>query len=215
MGIGCYPTIVKALFLFLFLCIANYSHGEEKKQASSPTSEHEGATQLCPLCKMPGRANLFAGTVSRCPLTCSKLCCKGKSIVLVIEGIIDSNGASQINSALSVLDGVQPQNTSPDSSHVRIRYAPKKITKEKLRDIIRRCGFGITGEQETYAIEGLNTQALADEVEAAIRTEPGIASIEAVCHINQKAIVVFDPLKTSTQKIAAAINSTPCRVMRP
>ncbi len=206
---------MKALFLFLFLCIANYSPGEEKKQVPPPTSENEGATQLCPLCKLPGRANLFAGTVSRCPLTCSKLCCKGKSVVLVVEGIIDSNGASRINSALSVLDGVQPQNTSPDSSHVRIRYAPKKITKEKLRDIIRRCGFGISGEQETYAIEGLNTRALADKVEAAIRKEPGITSIETVCPVNQKAIVVFDPLKTNTQKIAAAINSTPCRVMRP
>ena len=205
---------MKALFLFLFLCIANYSPGEEKKQVPPPPSENEGATQLCPLCKLPGRANLFAGTV-RCPLTCSKLCCKGKSIVLVIEGIIDSNGASRINSALSGLDGVQPQNTSPDSSHVRIRYAPKKITKEKLREIIRRCGFGITGEQETYTIEGLNTRALADKVEAAIRKEPGITSIETVCAVNQKAIVVFDPLKTNTQKIAAAINSTPCRVMRP
>jgi len=98
---------------------------------------------------------------------------------------------------------------------VRIRYAPEKITKAKLRNIIRGCGFEITGEQKTFAVEGLNTRALADNVEAAIRKEPGVTTIETVCPASQKAIVVFDPLQTSVQKIAAAINSTSCRVISP
>ena len=206
---------MKALFLVLVLCIASSSPGEEKNQTIPPASGNKEIKQPCPLCKLPGRAHLFAGTVSRCPPTCSKPCCKARSVVLVVERVIDSQGAGRITSALSVLEDVKPHYTIPDSRCVRIRYAPEKITKEKLRDVIQRCGFRITGEQETYAIEGLNTRALADKVEAAIRKEPGIASIETVCPVNQKAIVIFDPLKTNSQKIADAINSTPCRVMRP
>tara|TARA_B100000963_G_scaffold74174_1_gene62293 strand:- start:1825 stop:2445 length:621 start_codon:yes stop_codon:yes gene_type:complete len=204
---------VKALFLVLVLCIASSSHGEESKHTIPPTSGNEKIKQPCPLCKLPGRAHLFAGTVSRCPPTCAKPCCKGRSVVFVVEESIDSQGAGRITTALSVLEGVQPQNTSPDSCNVRIRYAPEKITKGKLREVIQRCGFRVTGEQETFTIEGLNTRALADKVEAAIRKEPGITSIETVCPVNQKAIVVFDPLKTNSRKIADAINSTPCRVV--
>lgn len=202
-------------FLSLFFLITNFSQGEEKKQAISPTPGSERSKQPCPLCKLPGRASLFAGGVTKCPLNCSNLCCDGTSVVLVLRGVIDPSGASRITTALSALEGVLPEGTIPDSGHVRIRYAPDKITKEKLRNTIIGCGFGITGEQKTFAIEGLNTSALADKVEAAIRKEPGVAFVETVCPASQKAIVIFDPLQTSILKIAAAINSTSCRVSNP
>jgi len=202
-------------FLSLFLLVTNFSQGEEKKQVISPTAENQRSKQPCPLCKLPGRAALFAGGVTKCPPNCRNLCCDGTSVVLVLRGVIDPSGASRITTALSALEGVLPQSTFSDSGHVRIRYAPEKITKAKLRNIIRGCGFEITGEQKTFAVEGLNTRALADNVEAAIRKEPGVTTIETVCPASQKAIVVFDPLQTSVQKIAAAINSTSCRVISP
>lgn len=208
--------IVKLLLLFFpFLLLADLSVGQKKQGNTPPSAEAEGAISPCPLCKFPGRAALFAGTATRCRPDCGKLCCKGTSVVLVVQGITDANRSSQITGALSALEGVMPVSTSPKSGLVKVTYAPEKVTRGTLRSVIRGCGFKITGEQKTFAIEGLTSRSLAERVEEAILREPGIAAIEAVCSVSQRAVVVFDPEQTTTRKITAAINSTPCRVINP
>ena len=207
---------MKTVFcLALSLLSAMLVMAEEGKQKPLPPVKAGTPGKNCPLCKLPGRAALFAGATRPCPTNCLSLCCKGREVVFIVEDKIGPTGTSRINAALSAIEGAQAESISPQSDRVALRYAPNKVTRMQLRKLISGCGSQITGEQETFSLEGLTTEKLAAIVEKAIQSEPGVNRIEAVCHRSGKAIVIFDPDRTSIRKIAATINSTPCKVALP
>ena len=87
------------LRLTLPLLIAALAVAEEKETAPLPA----GKTALtekksCPLCKLPGRAALFAGNAKagKCITDCADLCCKGAELVLLLEGIANKDGARRV-----------------------------------------------------------------------------------------------------------------------
>ncbi|MFP6884630.1 MAG: cation transporter [Roseibacillus sp.] len=204
------------LCLFLPLLTTTLTLAEGKKTPATPAGD--GATikkKSCPLCKLPGRAALFAGAARPCPTDCTKLCCKGTEVVFVVKGVTDAAGVRKITGALAGLEGVQIENVSHESGRAVLRHAPDKITRTQLREIIIGCGYQVTGEQAAFSLEGLTTEKLAAAVESAIRAAPGVTGIETVCHKSGRAIVVFDPVRTTPRKIAAAINATPCKVVIP
>ena len=204
------------LRLPLPLLVAALAVAEEKGTAPAPAGKAAiTETKSCPLCKLPGRASLFAGTVKPCPADCTKLCCMGTKVVFVLKGVADTTTTRKITGALAGLEGVQITNASHEPGRVALRYAPDKVTRAQLRNIITGSGYQVTGEQATFSLRGLTTEKLATTVENAILADPGVKGIEAVCHKRGRAIVVFDPRKTTPQKIAAAIHTTPCRVVTP
>ena len=204
------------LRLPLPLLVAALAVAEEKETASAPAGKTAiTETKSCPLCKLPGRASLFAGTVRPCPADCTKLCCTGTKVVFVLKGVTGTAAARKITGALAGLEGVQITNARHEPGRIALRHAPDKVTRAQLRNIITGSGYQVTGEQATFSLRGLTTAKLAATVETAILTDPGVTGIEAVCNKSGKAIVVFNPTKTSPQKITTAIHTTPCRVVTP
>ena len=95
------------LRLTLPLLVAALAVAEEKETAPLPA----GKTALtekksCPLCKLPGRAALFAGNAKtgKCITDCADLCCKGAELVLLLEGIANKDGARRV---IAALDGLK------------------------------------------------------------------------------------------------------------
>ena len=206
------------LRLPLPLLVAALAVAEEKETAPPPAGKAAlTEKKSCPLCKLPGRAALFAGNAKagKCITDCADLCCKGRKVVFIVDGMTGPTGIHRINTALSSVEGAQAESITPQSGRVVLRYAPDQMTRMQLRKLISGCGYKVTGEQETFSLEGLTTKKLASTVEKAIRSDPGVHGIEAVCYRSGKAIVIFDPDRTSIRKIAAVINSTPCKVQLP
>jgi copper chaperone CopZ len=204
------------LCIFLPLLAPTLTLAEGEKPPATPAGEISPIRKKsCPLCKLPGRAALFAGAARPCPADCARLRCKGTEVVFVVKGVTDAAGARKITGALAEREGVQIENVSHESGRAVLRHAPDKVTRTQLREIIMGCGYQVTGEQAAFSLEGLTTEKLAAAVESAIRAAPGVTGIETVCHKSGRAIVVFDPVRTSPRKIAAAINATPCKVVIP
>ena len=94
---------------------------------------------------------------------------------------------------------------SHHGAHFRLER-PKSIETDALCALYDALGWSAYTK---------DPEKLAAAVESAIRAAPGVTGIETVCHKSGRAIVVFDPVRTSPRKIAAAINATPCKVVIP
>ena len=111
------------LRLTLPLLVAALAVAEEKETAPLPA----GKTALtekksCPLCKLPGRAALFAGNAKtgKCITDCADLCCNGAELVVLLEGIAHQDGARRVIAALDGLKEVKVKGVLADTGHKMI-----------------------------------------------------------------------------------------------
>ena len=204
------------LRLTLPLLIAALAVAEEKETAPLPA----GKTALtekksCPLCKLPGRAALFAGNAKagKCITDCADLCCKGTELVLLLEGIANQDGARRVTAALDGLKEVKVKGVLADTGRTILNYNTKQLTAAQVRGILERAGFKVTGELCTFKIAGLGKPGATDVLVEALASTTGVSAIDTVCQSTGQAIIEYDPAKTSPQRLAAAINATPCKVI--
>ncbi len=206
------------LRLTLPLLIAALAVAEEKETAPLPA----GKTALtekksCPLCKLPGRAALFAGNAKaeKCITDCADLCCKGAELVLLLEGIANKDGARRVIAALDGLKEVKVKGVLADTGRTILNYNTKQLTAAQVRGILERAGLKVVGELYTFKIAGLEKPGAAEVLVEALASTTGVSAIDTVCQSTGQAIIEYDPAKTSPRRLAAVINSTPCKVALP
>ena len=206
------------LRLTLPLLIAALAVAEEKETAPLPA----GKTALtekksCPLCKLPGRAALFAGNAKagKCITDCADLCCKGAELVLLLEGIANKDGARRVIAALDGLKEVKVKGVLADTGRTILNYNTKQLTAAQVRGILERAGLKVVGELYTFKIAGLEKPGAAEVLVEALASTTGVSAIDTVCQSTGQAIIEYDPAKTSPRRLAAVLNSTPCKVALP
>jgi copper chaperone CopZ len=64
-------------------------------------------------------------------------------LVLKIEGMHCTSCALNIDGALEDLDGVRSATTSYAKSEVTVKFDEKKVTKEKIVQVVEREGYSI------------------------------------------------------------------------
>ena len=206
----------KLLCLPLSLLVAALAVAEEKETAPAPAGKAAiTKTKSCPLCKLPGRAALFAGSAKagKCITDCADLCCKGTELVLLLEGIANQDGARQVTAALGELKDVKVKGVLAESGRTILNYNTTQLTAAQVRGILERAGFKVAGELCTFKIAGLGKPGAADVLVAALASTTGVSAIDTVCQATGQAIIEYDPAKTSPRRLAAAINATPCKVI--
>lgn len=193
---------MKSIILPLLLLALSPVALAEDKPAAPPVKKD------CPLCKLPGRAALFAGGPAACPADCTKLCCKGTAVTYLVEGLVCARCTNKVTTALTKIEGVEVESVSHESGQAVLKYDPAKVKPAQLKAAIVDCGYKITGEQVSFSVTGLTDDRSAAAVEKALLSARGIQKIETVCHKSGVAIVTFDSAKTNRESIAALINTS-------
>ncbi len=205
---------MKTLLCLLSLLIPTLTLAEKKETPATPTGEAATIKKKnCPLCKLPGRAALFAGAVRPCPADCPKLCCKGTELVLLLEGLADQDGTGQVTAALSGLKDVRVKGVRTESGRTILNYNATQLTAAQVRGTLERAGFKIAGELCTFKITGLRKPGATDVLVEALASTAGVSAIDTVCQDTGQAIIEYDPAETTPQRLAAAIHATPCKVI--
>ena len=202
-------SIATAAFCALFALAAGSGSGAPVPDTPAP---EPAAEKDCPLCKLPGRAALFAGNARACPEDCAKLCCTGTEITFAVDGLTCDRCSSKVKKALAALEGVEVVSVSHEAGRAVLKYDPAKRKPGELRRAISSAGYKVSAEVASFRISGLKDEAAAVAVETALRALRGVRRIETVCHNSGKAVVTFDPDKTNREKITAAINTTRFKV---
>ncbi len=206
------------LRLPLPLLVAALAVAEEKETAPPPAGKAAlTEKKSCPLCKLPGRAALFAGNAKagKCITDCADLCCKGAELVLLLEGIANQDGARQVTAALDGLKDVKVKGVLAETGRTILNYNTTQLTAAQVRAILERAGFKVAGELCTFKIAGLGKPGAADVLVEALASTTGVSAIDTVCQATGQAIIEYDPAKTSLRRLAAVINSTTCKVVLP
>ncbi len=206
------------LRLTLPLLVAALAVAEEKETAPPPAGKAAlTEKKSCPLCKLPGRAALFAGNAKagKCITDCADLCCKGAELVLLLEGIANQDGARQVTVALDGLKDVKVKGVLTETGRTILNYNTTQLTAAQVRGILERAGFEVVGELYTFKIAGLGKPGATDVLVEALASTTGVSAIDTVCQATGQAIIEYDPAKTSPRRLAAVINSTPCKVALP
>lgn len=198
-----------ALFLFLAFALALAPPAVVAENDQEATVKKD-----CPLCKLPGRAALFSGKVRTCPAGCDKLCCTGTELTFLVAGMVDERCARKVTAALTNIGGVMVKSVSHETGQAMLRYDPRKVRPAQLATAIVAGGYEVAGQVVSFQVTGLHDDAAAGTVENALEQLEGVSRIETLCQQNGAAIVVFDPAKTSREKIARAINTTPFKVAK-
>lgn len=199
---------MKLVLLPILLLAAALGAPAEEKSAAAPTAKKKD----CPLCKLPGRAALFAGKTKSCPADCTKLCCKGVEVSFIVAGMSCERCSNKVTTAFAKLEGVKVEKVDHESGLATLKYDPAKTKAEHLSAIIAKCGYKVTGEQVSFVVAGLADEKNAQIVEEALVKSSGVTRIVTVCNESGRAIVNFDPAQTDRAKIAAAINTTAFKV---
>ena len=211
---------MKILILILLSFQAvNLARAEDRERKPLQAEEIQRGAQKkpCPFCKVPGRAALFAGGFKArpCDAACADLCCKGAELVLLLEGIANRGGARQVTAALDGLKDVKVKGVLAETGRTILNYNTTQLTAAQVRGILERAGFKVTGELCTFKIAGLGKPGATDVLVEALASTTGVSAIDTVCQSTGQAIIEYDPAKTSPRRLAAVINSTPCKVALP
>lgn len=181
------------------------------QQAAQPAVEKPAAAP-CPLCELPNRAAILAGR--KCPEGCAKLCCTGTEANYVVKDMTCANCSGKVKAALAKLEGVQTRAVCHKSGHAVVKYDPAKIKPESVIAAINATGFNVVGEKVRYQVTGMTCAGCSRAVEKVLAEAEGVTKVESVCHQSGQATVVFDPAKTSKDKIAATIDQTKFKVAK-
>ena len=209
---------MKILILILLSFQAvNLARAEDRERKPLQAEEIQRGAQKkpCPLCKVPGRAALFAGGFKArpCDAACAKLCCKGTELVLLLDAVATEGGARKVTAALSGLKGVEVAGVLGESGRTLMKYSPARTSPSEVRGALERAGLKITAELCAFRITGLEKPGASDILVEALASTAGVRAIDAVCPATGQAIIEYDPARTTRQRLVAAINATPCKVI--
>ena len=199
---------MKSIFVSLLVLSFAPLASAQKQTAPVPASLKKD----CPLCKLPGRAALFAGGPAACPADCVKLCCKGTPVTYLVAGLVCERCTDKITAALNKIKGVKVEAVSHETGQAVLKYDPAQVKPAQLTAAIVDCGYKVTGEQASFKVTGLIDDNCAAVVENALVALQGVQQVATVCHKSGRAIVNFDPAQTDRNQIAAAINTTKFKV---
>ena len=119
------------------------------------TPEAAPVKKDCPLCKLPGRAALFAGPAKSCPADCAKICCTGTEVTYLVEGLVGDRCSAKVTTALTAIDGVKVEALTYQDGQAVVKYDPAKVKPAQLVATIAASGYRVTGEQVSFKVTGL------------------------------------------------------------
>ena len=144
---------------------------------------------------------------------CAKECAATES-AYVVEGLKCDACSDKVKAALAKVEGVKVNSVCHKSGHVAVNFDSAETCPTKVIAAIDSTGFKVTGQQVSYKLTGLTCSNCSSAVEQVLAKTEGVTEVKGVCHKSGHAEVVIDPAKTSSAKVAAAIDQTKYKVSK-
>ena len=132
-----------------------------------------------------------------------------------ITGMHCASCAATIARTLRSLPGVKAADVSFATESALIEFDPARLSVRELEAGIERAGYGVlrpSPETELrLKILGMDSPHCVSVVERALATLPGI--IKKELYVNERAVITFDPGKTSTHAIKEIISKAGYRAL--
>lgn len=177
-------------------------------------------TAVCALTMVPQVTAQESG--GQCAGTCCKAaategaagaCCaaEGQKTMAKVEYKVSTLACAaceqKVTAALASIEGVNNPSACSKAKHAKLTYDPAKVKKAQLVAAIEKAGFKVDGEVLNAQVSGMKCAGCSGKVSNALTKLPGVTE-QNVSHETGKVVVVFDPSKTTLEKVTAAINET-------
>lgn len=140
--------------------------------------------------------------------------CSATETAYVVKGMSCGSCSDKIKTSLAKMEGVKVNSVCHKSGHVAVNFDSAKTCPTKVIAAIDSSGFKVTGQQVSYKLTGLTCTSCSSEVEKVLAKTEGVTKVKGVCHKSGNAVVVIDPAKTDSKKVAAAIDQTKYKVAK-
>lgn len=136
---------------------------------------------------------------------------KSEKITISITGMHCASCALSIESALKSLDGVYDSRVNFVTEKAYVEYAPSKISREAIEEIIEKTGYKVIKEDvESTSVKTLNLKVIGMDnlhcvgtVNSALNQLNGIISKEL--YVTEKAKIKYNPILIDSNSIKKAI----------
>lgn len=198
-------SILPVALLGTLLLVLGSSLDRSSAQAPGPA--------VCPLCKVPNRAALFAGNAASCPEGCSKTCCTGTEATFVVEGLVCVNCSDKVRAALALLEGVHVVAVCHNTGQALVKYDPAVVEVPAIAATITEAGHPVTGQKLRWHVDDLKKEADARELERTLARIVGVTKIVVSLEEDDATLtVVCDPAKSPSKAVAAAVQQAGFRL---
>jgi Cu+-exporting ATPase len=133
-------------------------------------------------------------------------------LTLPIAGMSCAGCASNVERALSGVDGVAGVNVKLAASQASVRFAGGRVPAEALVIAVRRVGYDVPVETATLSIGGMTCGGCAGRVEGALAGVEGVVSA-GVNLATQQASVDYIPGLAGPDALRTAVAATGYQVL--
>jgi Cu+-exporting ATPase len=125
-----------------------------------------------------------------------------------IKGMHCASCAVTIEDSLKKVTGVSKAAVNFATEKAYVEYNPREATTQELEQAVEKAGYGIIKQEaETLHLKvvGMDNAHCLGTIEAALKGVKGIVSRQLF--LNERAIIVFDPMLTTPEVIKKAIKN--------
>ncbi len=147
------------------------------------------------------------------------------SVEFEVEGMTCGGCEKHVSDAVYKLDGIIELTASYENENTIVKFDDSKTSAEEIEKAIASTGYKVLGYKVLenndgafsnlstfeYRVTGMTCTGCESHVNTAVKKLAGVESV-AASYKEEKAVVKFDPAKTSKEEIEKAISSTGYKV---
>jgi len=149
----------------------------------------------------------------KCPSACAVDCCDGTLIKFAVTGLENDSAAKSAEVVLGAQAAIVYCKSCPKSGTFTVKYNPDKTKVAEIEKVLTDNGLKITGQKASFKIAGLACQSCSNHLTTVLGKTDGVVNVDQVCHKSGHTEITFDPKKTDSDKLKAAINATKYQVV--
>jgi copper chaperone CopZ len=149
----------------------------------------------------------------KCPSACAIDCCDGTLIKFAVTGLDNDQAAISAEVVLGAQAAIGYCKSCPESGSFTVKYNPDKTKVAEIEKVLIENGLKITGQKASFKIAGLACQSCSNHLTTVLGKTDGVVNVDQICHKSGHAEITFDPKKTDSAKLKAAINTTKYKVV--
>ncbi len=150
-------------------------------------------------CATSGTACCATSTAKASGSTCSEA--SGPSVTFKLKRA----GRTRTVAALMSLDGVKAVETCRDTRFTTVSFDKAKVCSDTILAAVKTAGGSVQARRASFAVDDLSCGACVTQVTKALHQVKGVADAQ-VCAVSKVAMVDFNPGKTCSGTILAALD---------
>ncbi len=141
-------------------------------------------------------------------VACEKSCDKAANqTVFAVTGMTCGGCTDGITKYLAAMDGISTVSACHKSGHVSLVLNEEKAKKSDVITAITKKGYKVAGERVSFSLSDCKSGGCSSDMKTALEGTDGVIAVEKYCTKSGKAVVVFDPAKTSKTFLSAIIKT--------